>query len=98
MVLFILAPVERGGWGRMVVKAPRRPRRVDTGRAFRESEALREQPLIEEARQRARRRRRRNLALVLLGLTAAAVVGFGPAVGNQGGERVAEEPGVLGVA
>src|SRR4051812_49423697 len=76
----------------MVVKAPRRRRRVDAGREFRESEALREQALIEEARQRARRRRRRYLALVLLALTAAAVVGFGPAVGDQGGERVAEAP------
>src|SRR3954452_13715277 len=82
----------------MSVKAPRRPRRVDAVRDRRQTEALREQALIEEARQRARRRRRRNLALVLLALTAGAAVGLGPAVGDQLGERLADEPSpVLGV-
>src|SRR4051794_5071903 len=79
----------------MVVKAPRRPRRVDAGREFRESEALREQALIEEARRRARRRRRRNLAVVLLALIPAAALGLGPAVGDQVGGRLADEPSHL---
>jgi Tol biopolymer transport system component len=48
-------------------------------------EALREQALIEEARQRARRRRRRYAALVLLGVVVAVAgaVGFGRASGGS---------------
>src|SRR5215212_7334367 len=83
----------------MVVKTPRRPRDTDAGRDRRQSKALREQALIEEARQRARRRRRRNLAVVMLALTSGAALGLGPTVGVQVGERLADEPSpVLGGA
>jgi Tol biopolymer transport system component len=69
----------------MAVTAPPRPPDTNRPGESREIEALQEQLLIEEARQRARRRRRRNLAVVLLALVVGAAVGSGRDAGGEGG-------------
>jgi Tol biopolymer transport system component len=68
----------------VIVPAPPKPPSIDDLRE-RSVEALREQALIEEARQRARKRRQRYAAIAVLGAVAAVAVvgGFGRVAGGR---------------